>query len=1146
VKKALVTLILLILCVPAALGALQDSPLPRAEITGVDPSGLPEVIVTANVYDPVNQPLLGLGEGDFEIVGPLAQNAQVVSVQNIADDELPFSTVLVIDVSSSMEGLPITRARAAATLYVDSVGPNDPIAIYTFSDDFELVQPFTTDKDALRTAIAGLRVGGPTGLYQAAYNAVGLAASAPTNRRTVILLSDGAEYGGASSVGRGAALQEAQLQGVPIYTIGLGYGIDRSYLEELAEGINARFYESPDPEQLTQIYGDLATLLTSQYVITLDVDVPADGTEYPLALQVNTPFGIATTDDVTLRAPIPVPIVTAPVFDVAITEPTEITPTFSADQDIAEAAFSIDGGEVTTVSEAPYGFMIDPVMLSPGTHELEISVTDVDGDTGSVTASFEVGALPPEVNVVSNLAQTVENTQTVQVDIGGQTPGVRATFQVDGQRVITDNEAPFSFDVDPLVLPPGAHTLTITATNEGGETTTVEVPFTVANIGPYVVIVGVAEGDVIDSVTPLEVDIIVTQSPVTSVEMRINGQLLEDREIPPGSVILSTSSLDPMQFAPGDATLTVRAINETGGVSENSVSFTIAALPPVVVFENLADGDTIEANQDAVINFISQTRVSSVDYTLDGVALDTQTSAPWDIPLDVLALGPGSHTLTVTPTTSNGQTTTATLNFVVSAAPAQTATAQLQATQTVIAGVTQDAQSTRAASTQFAIQATATQQAVAATGTAVFGATGTAQAEAEAAAQASDATATQVALQAARTEVAAATSEARAIAQQTTATAEAGARATQAATEATATQAAQATASAEVQQQADTSATAQSELEATQTATDATATTAAQATATARSGATATQNARDALTQTATAEALATETQQAMAIAQAATSTVDAQATATQNAQRQQTLTAEAAQTRQTATAEARASATQAAQAQLTATAQAEASATRDAQNALLTQTAEARQATQDARATATQEIIDATETRDAADAQTTRVAQLAATATQDAAERADALTATASSREAATAQAVNATATESAQVTATAQTAASIQSTADAGATESADATQAASTASAGATSQAAQQATENAQATADAQATATASVTEEPTTVPPTEEPTLPATPTPRGTLVPIEAESQTADVNQLIPILVIIVAAVIVLFVIYLILRGGRSRR
>ena len=289
------SLLLFSLVVAGLLTAQEAAPVPRAEITGVDPSNLPEVVVSVNVYDTLGQPVTGLSAADFSVIEPLTDVARVVLVENITNDNLPFSTVLVIDVSSSMFDFPIGRAREAARAFVDNIRAIDSVAIVTFGNTIDVIQPFTTDKATLYTAIDSIVAFGQTALYQGTYDAVSLASSAPNARRAVVVLSDGAEFGGVSVVGRAAARELAVTTGVPIYTIGVGYGFDRTYLESLSDATNARFYESPTLTELTDIFGNLARLLSSQYVVTLNVDVPADGTEYALALRVQTAEGEAIT-----------------------------------------------------------------------------------------------------------------------------------------------------------------------------------------------------------------------------------------------------------------------------------------------------------------------------------------------------------------------------------------------------------------------------------------------------------------------------------------------------------------------------------------------------------------------------------------------------------------------------------------------------------------------------------------------------------------------------------------------------------------------------------------------------------------------------------------------------------------------------------
>ena len=321
---------------------------------------MPAVIVTANGYDTVGQRGRGLPAADFTLVGDLVGVAQITSVENITDNNLPFAVVLAIDVSSSMLGTPLERAKSAAQAFIDNLGPNDPVAILSFASAVRVEQDYTTDRSALSAVIDSLEVAGQTALYQGAYDAIQRAAASPTPRRAVILLSDGAEYGGNSAVGREAAAGEALVRGVPVYTIGLGFGTDRSFLQQLSGSTNARAYESPTPDELTRIYTDLAAQLRSQYVITLDVPLALDGTQYNLALQVLTPQGSADATAV-LRAPIPVPIVRLPELADPLSEPTDVAATVLADDPITGVTFAVNGEETAAQTEAPFVFTVNPV-----------------------------------------------------------------------------------------------------------------------------------------------------------------------------------------------------------------------------------------------------------------------------------------------------------------------------------------------------------------------------------------------------------------------------------------------------------------------------------------------------------------------------------------------------------------------------------------------------------------------------------------------------------------------------------------------------------------------------------------------------------------------------------------------------------------
>ena len=291
-RKFLLVSLLAALLVSASLA--QETQGPRIEITGVNPVLLPRVGVMVNAFDDFGQPLPDLRAEDFRVVGELAPHARVSEVLSFSDPlAVPISVVLAIDVSTSMAGSPIQKAREAAAAFVNAMADDDPVAVLSFSSAIDLAQDFTTRRDILLEAIEALTWGGQTLLYDAALQSITLAAEVDNPRRAVILLSDGVHYDthARSTAARGDARQAAVIDGVPVYTIGLGFGADRSYLEQLAEDTNAFFRESPTPDELKEIYASFADLLRTQYDVTLVVDVPLDGRIWQLELEVDTPLG---------------------------------------------------------------------------------------------------------------------------------------------------------------------------------------------------------------------------------------------------------------------------------------------------------------------------------------------------------------------------------------------------------------------------------------------------------------------------------------------------------------------------------------------------------------------------------------------------------------------------------------------------------------------------------------------------------------------------------------------------------------------------------------------------------------------------------------------------------------------------------------
>ncbi|MDE2819545.1 MAG: VWA domain-containing protein, partial [Chloroflexota bacterium] len=659
-----VALAVMIALLPLGLVNTQDMAAISLDIIGIDSTELSNVSINASILDASGQLVSGLDVDNFSIAGDLVGLANVTRVENVTDDDLAFASVLVIDTSSSMADRPLRQAKQAARQYVNSLRSNDPVAIVTFSSQVSLVVDYTTDRELLLRAIDSLAYGGQTALYDATYLGIETANRAPLPRRAVVILSDGGEYGDISVRNRDESIKAATVNGVPVYTVGLGWSVDRRFLEAVSAETNAAFYDSPKPEQLLTIFQNLAHLFRTQYIITLNVDIPADGMRYDFSLEVTAPDGRYTSGMAILRAPIPIPLLFLPddIFAEALRENTQIKVEILADQEIESIEIALDG-EVVSTEET---YTIEPAREAPGEHRLDITVSDIEGDVGRLTREFEIAALPPTVSEDFEAAPSaqVRDLEVIRVNAGGQTEITKVEFFVDGELFEVDDEAPYEFNLDPFELSPGEHTLSIRATNASGQSTTVDSKFDVEVIAPRLEIEGLAEDTVIsDSVVG---SVLATgQSPITSISTDPGlAVVVEDNRM--------QFTLDPADLPPGRNTIAVRAVDAAGAEIVKTLQFEVAALPPTVELGGLAIDAILQGAQDVEVRAGGQTDITQIEVAFDDGPPQIIRDEIFTIPAE--DLGDGEHEVEVTVRNAGGKSTTVTLPFTIALPPTPTAT----------------------------------------------------------------------------------------------------------------------------------------------------------------------------------------------------------------------------------------------------------------------------------------------------------------------------------------------------------------------------------------------------------------------------------------------------------------------------------------
>lgn len=280
------------------LGASQGADGTTARVTRIDDTAFPRVTSYMLLRDKSGEPIEGLQATDFHV----AEDGIPVQFEFAGAGQQPLSVILVIDQSGSMQdGNKMAGAQSAARAFVDLLRPGrDKLGVEAFSDELNTLVPFAavddnTDKSSAQAAINSITPNGDTYLYSAVAEAVEHL-QGTGGRRVVIALTDGRSNDQQMTADESTTL--AKEAGVPVYTIGLGGDVDERQLQKLAEATDGQYFYTPGPEQLQELYRDLAHALQNEYSFTYTSPTPRlDGTRRAVAVTTEYATGELTTSD---------------------------------------------------------------------------------------------------------------------------------------------------------------------------------------------------------------------------------------------------------------------------------------------------------------------------------------------------------------------------------------------------------------------------------------------------------------------------------------------------------------------------------------------------------------------------------------------------------------------------------------------------------------------------------------------------------------------------------------------------------------------------------------------------------------------------------------------------------------------------------
>ena len=240
-----------------------------------------------------------------------------LEVAPLGESSVPVGVVLVIDTSGSMAGAPMDAAKAAAKSFVDQKRPEDSIAVVSFADTAVVQTGFTTNAADLHARIDALVADGETAFNDAVILGLTVFDGAPANMLpNMIVLTDGDDT--VSQATPEDAIAAVEASDVRVFGVALeSPDFNPDAVAAVATAGNGLFLSTPDPAQLSGLYGQISREISNTLVARFVSPVAAPGeaefaVSYPGGLSSSVAFpvsGYATTTTVaptTTTVPVPV------------------------------------------------------------------------------------------------------------------------------------------------------------------------------------------------------------------------------------------------------------------------------------------------------------------------------------------------------------------------------------------------------------------------------------------------------------------------------------------------------------------------------------------------------------------------------------------------------------------------------------------------------------------------------------------------------------------------------------------------------------------------------------------------------------------------------------------------------------------------
>lgn len=254
------------------------------------------ITLTVTVTDTYGRYVSGLGKNAFTVL----DDKQPQDITFFSDDDSPVSVGVIFDVSGSMSGDKIRRARDALANFIQTSHNSDEYFLIAFNSRAQLLLDKTRDGDAVLDKLTFVQTKNNTALYDACYLGVEKVQRGVHPKRALLLISDGQDNNSRYTFNEVRRLLKES--DVVLYAVGILSGSDagsslgmegQGTLDELASVSGGKAFFPRSSAEMDDIFEQIALELRHQYSIGYRPNNFAnDGKWHKVKVKVTPPRGL--------------------------------------------------------------------------------------------------------------------------------------------------------------------------------------------------------------------------------------------------------------------------------------------------------------------------------------------------------------------------------------------------------------------------------------------------------------------------------------------------------------------------------------------------------------------------------------------------------------------------------------------------------------------------------------------------------------------------------------------------------------------------------------------------------------------------------------------------------------------------------------